>query len=60
VNEIQLIGSRCGSFAKALEFQEEESLELEAMVDTDFPLADAQNAFDRAKMPEVIKVLLTP
>ena len=60
VNEIQLVGSRCGSFAKALEFLEKESLELEGMVDADFPLTDAQSAFDRAKMPEVIKVLLTP
>jgi threonine dehydrogenase-like Zn-dependent dehydrogenase len=60
VNEIHLIGSRCGSFAKALEFLKKESIALEEMVDTDFPLEDAQRAFDRAKNPEVIKVLLTP
>lgn len=60
VNEIQLIGSRCGSFAEALGFLEKESLELEEMVDADFPLEDAQSAFERAKNPEVIKVLLTP
>jgi len=60
VNEIQLIGSRCGSFIKALEFLKKESLELEEMVDADYPLLDAERAFDRAKDPEVIKVLLTP
>jgi len=60
VNEIQLLGSRCGSFAKALEFLKKEALELEGMVDADFPLENAQKAFERAKNPEVIKVLLTP
>jgi threonine dehydrogenase-like Zn-dependent dehydrogenase len=60
VNEIQLIGSRCGSFAQALEFLEKESIELEEMVNADFALEEAQRAFDRAKNPEVIKVLLTP
>jgi len=60
VNEIQLIGSRCGSFVKALEFLNNESIQLEEMVDADFPLTDAKKAFDRAEDPEVIKVLLTP
>jgi threonine dehydrogenase-like Zn-dependent dehydrogenase len=60
VNEIHLIGSRCGSFLKALEFLKKESVDLEEMVDADFPLADAKMAFDRAQNPEVIKVLLTP
>jgi threonine dehydrogenase-like Zn-dependent dehydrogenase len=60
VNEILLAGSRCGSFVKALEFLEKESLDLGGMVDGDFPLTDAQSAFEKAKMPEMIKVLLTP
>jgi threonine dehydrogenase-like Zn-dependent dehydrogenase len=60
VNEIQLIGSRCGSFTKAMEFLNRESVELEEMVDADFPLAEAKRAFDKATDPEVIKVLLTP
>ncbi len=60
VNEVQLIGSRCGSFATALQFLEKESICLEDMVDADFSLEDAWRAFERAKNPEVIKVLLTP
>ena len=60
VNEIQLIGSRCGSFNKALDFLENESVDLEEMVDADFPLTDAKRAFERAQNPDVIKVLLTP
>jgi threonine dehydrogenase-like Zn-dependent dehydrogenase len=60
VNEIQLIGSRCGSFKEALEFLKMESIELEGMVDEDFALADAERAFSRAKDPEAIKILLSP
>lgn len=60
VNEIRLIGSRCGSFTTALEFLKRGSTELEEMVDAEFPLEDARRAFDRAKDPEAIKVLLTP
>jgi threonine dehydrogenase-like Zn-dependent dehydrogenase len=60
VNEIQLIGSRCGSFGEALEFLKMESIELEGMVDGDFPLIDAERAFDRAKDPEAMKILLSP
>jgi threonine dehydrogenase-like Zn-dependent dehydrogenase len=60
VNEIQLIGSRCGSFRKALEFLRQESIDLEDMVDADFPLIDARKAFDKAQGRGVMKVLLTP
>jgi threonine dehydrogenase-like Zn-dependent dehydrogenase len=60
VNEIQLIGSRCGSFRDALEFLIMESMELEGMVDGDFSLTDAERAFDKAKDPEAIKILLSP
>lgn len=60
VNEIQIIGSRCGSFSDALDFLGKESLVLEEMVDADFPLENARRAFERAKNPGVIKVLLTP
>ena len=60
VNEVRLIGSRCGSFADAIEFMKNYPLALSDMVEADFPLEDAQDAFDRAKSPEAIKVLLTP
>jgi len=60
VNEIRLIGSRCGSFVKALDFLEREPVVLEEMVDAEFPLEDAGKAFERAKDPETIKVLLSP
>ncbi len=60
VDEIQLIGSRCGPFDKTIEFLQIEDLELEEMVDADFPLEKALEAFEKAREPEVLKVLLTP
>ncbi len=60
VDEIQLIGSRCGPFEKTLELLQREELMLEEMMDADFPLEKALEAFDKARAPEVIKVLLTP
>jgi len=60
VDEIQLVGSRCGPFEKALELLQKEDLELEEMVDADYPLERAPEAFDKARDPEVLKVLLTP
>lgn len=60
VNEIRLIGSRCGSFEKAIEFLKDDSVGLEEMVDAEFPLTDTERAFEKARAPGVIKVLITP
>lgn len=60
VDEIQLIGSRCGPFEKTLDLLQTEALGLEEMVDADFPLEKAQEALAKAGDPEVLKVLLTP
>ncbi len=60
VDEIQLVGSRCGPFDKALEALQTEDLGLEEMLDADFSLEKALEAFDKAREPEVLKVLLTP
>lgn len=60
VNEIQLVGSRCGPFEKALELLHKEDLKLKEMVDAEFPLEKALGAFDKARDPEVLKVLLSP
>jgi len=60
VDEIQLIGSRCGPFEKALEFLKKRLIDVIEMVDANFPLEEAQEAFELAKKPETIKILLTP
>jgi threonine dehydrogenase-like Zn-dependent dehydrogenase len=60
IDEIQLIGSRCGPFKRALNFLKSKLIDVRDMVDGDFPLEEAQEAFELAKRPETIKVLLTP
>jgi threonine dehydrogenase-like Zn-dependent dehydrogenase len=60
VDEIHLIGSRCGPFLRAIEVLSHKQLEVEKMVDGDFPLDNAKEAFAFAQKPETIKVLITP
>ena len=58
VQEITLVGSRCGRFAPALKLLKTGKLNLDAMIDSRFPLAEAPRAFERANEKGVLKVLL--
>jgi alcohol dehydrogenase len=58
VQEITLVGSRCGRFAPALKLLRSGRLNLDPMIDSRFPLAEATRAFERAKEKGVLKVLL--
>jgi len=58
VNEITLVGSRCGRFEAALPLLERGVLRLEPMIHARFRLEDAPAAFARAATPGVLKVLL--
>ena len=58
VQEITLVGSRCGRFAPALKLLKSGRLNLDAMIDSRFPLAQAPRAFERANEKGVLKVLL--
>ncbi len=60
VNEVTLIGSRCGRFEPALELLRGGQLRLEEMISARFPLSEAPRAFQRAAQKGVLKVLLTP
>ncbi len=60
IDEIQLLGSRCGPFKRALDFLKSKLVDVRDMVDGDYPLEEAQEAFELAKKPETIKVFLTP
>ena len=60
VNEITLIGSRCGRYEAALPLLDHALIPVEALIADRFPLCDAARAFDRAAEPGVLKVLLTP
>jgi len=58
VNEISIIGSRCGRFEPAIALLSSGRLALDEMIDDRFPLADAARAFQRAQERGVLKVLL--
>jgi threonine dehydrogenase-like Zn-dependent dehydrogenase len=58
VDEITLLGSRCGPFAPALRMLERRELAVTDLVDARFPLADALDAFERAEQRGTLKVLL--
>jgi len=60
VDEIHLVGSRCGPFLKAVEVLTKKQIEVEKLVDGDFPLDRAREAFALAQKPGTIKVLITP
>ncbi len=59
VNEITLVGSRCGRFEPALELLRSGAIDLERMIDSRFVLQDAAQAFERAAVKGVLKVLLS-
>jgi threonine dehydrogenase-like Zn-dependent dehydrogenase len=58
VNEITLVGSRCGRFAPALEALAAGSAVVEPLIDAVVPLDDGVGAFDRAAAPGAMKILL--
>jgi threonine dehydrogenase-like Zn-dependent dehydrogenase len=59
VNELTLIGSRCGRFEAALPLLEHELIHVEEMITDRFNLEDAPRAFARAAERGAMKVLLT-
>ena len=58
VNEITLVGSRCGRFEPALSLLQSGVLHLSEMVSEEFPLSRGARAFTRANQPGILKVLL--
>lgn len=60
VNEITLVGSRCGRFRPALRLLREGKIRLDAMISERMPLTQAAEAFDQAARKGVVKVLLLP
>ncbi len=58
VNELSLIGSRCGRFEPAIELLRKGKLRVAEMLAAEYLLEDAANAFERAAQPGTLKVLL--
>ena len=58
VDEITLVGSRCGPFAPALDLLAAGAVEVEALIDARYPLAEAEAALAHARRRGALKVLL--
>src|SRR5580692_2883254 len=56
VNEITLVGSRCGRFEPALRLLRTKQVNVESLISEILPLKDAPLAFRRAAAPGVLKV----
>lgn len=60
VNEITLLGSRCGPFANALDTLKQQTVPIESMIDGCYELKDGLKAIAHAAKPGVRKILLRP
>lgn len=60
VDEITLLGSRCGRFDQALALLARRAVEVDSLIAARFPLCDGVAALAEAARPGVMKVLLQP
>lgn len=60
VNEVTLVGSRCGPFATALDFLSQHKIDPTRLIQSCYPLRDALDAFTEAKTSNSMKILLQP
>lgn len=60
VNELNIIGSRCGPFPEALSLLRQRAIDPRGLITRTFPLAEAKSAIEFAQRSGVMKVLLAP
>jgi threonine dehydrogenase-like Zn-dependent dehydrogenase len=60
VDEISVVGSRCGPFPPALRLLERELLDLTMLVEARYPISSGIAAFEHAKLPGALKVVVEP
>ncbi|MFB5635161.1 MAG: alcohol dehydrogenase catalytic domain-containing protein [Nitrosopumilus sp.] len=60
INEITLIGSRCGLFKPAIDALATGVVSVDSMIDSTYPLEKFSEAIEHAKKPDTLKVFLKP
>ena len=60
VDEITLLGSRCGNFSKAIDLLRAGDVEVQSLVSKTFPLEAGLEAFEFLNKPSCLKVFLAP
>ena len=58
VDEISIIGSRCGRFGPALDLLERQAVDVDSLISEEYSLANGLTAMERAKARGILKVLL--
>src|SRR6185436_11154502 len=58
VDEITVVGSRCGPFAPALDLLARKLIDVRSLIHARYPLSEGLAAMEHAKQPGVLKVLL--
>ncbi len=58
VNEIRVVGSRCGPFDAALRLLKAELVDVESLIEARYPFANALDAVQHASQSSALKVLL--
>lgn len=59
VREIKIVGSRCGPFDAALRLLRSQVIDIESLIEGRFSLDAALDAFEAARQPGMLKILLT-
>jgi threonine dehydrogenase-like Zn-dependent dehydrogenase len=60
VDEIHLLGSRCGPFPAALRLLDQELVDVEPLIEAEYPLEAGLAAFSHARRRGTLKVLVRP
>jgi threonine dehydrogenase-like Zn-dependent dehydrogenase len=60
IDEITVVGSRCGQFPPAIRALQENRIDVCSLIDATYPLAEAVAAFERATTTPTLKLLLEP
>jgi threonine dehydrogenase-like Zn-dependent dehydrogenase len=58
IDEIRLLGSRCGPFDEALRLLAAGAVQVKPLLSAEYPIADALKAFEHAVRKDALKVLL--
>ena len=58
VDEISIVGSRCGRFAPALDLLKRSAIDVDSLISEEYPLSKGVHAMKRARAKGVLKVLL--
>jgi alcohol dehydrogenase len=59
IDEISIVGSRCGPFEPALRLLEKNLVDVESLISAEFPLSRGVEAFQVAMTPGMVKVQVT-